>query len=56
PPPSDLLRPVRRPASARRRTGDGGPGSTGGPAGPEITGDPTETLGLRSLTLPAVRR
>lgn len=42
--------------SARRRSRGDGPGTTGGPEGPETTGDPTETLGLRSLTLPAARR
>ncbi|WP_411081080.1 lipopolysaccharide biosynthesis protein [Streptomyces sp. cmx-18-6] len=52
-----LLRPERRKKSARRRNGGGdGPAPTAEPDAPETTGDPTETLGLRSLTLPAARR
>lgn len=51
-----LSRSERRPKSARRRTGGDGPAPTAEPDGPEITGDPTETLGLRSLTLPTARR
>ncbi|MFD5904109.1 lipopolysaccharide biosynthesis protein [Streptomyces microflavus] len=51
-----LTRSERRPKSGRRRNGGGGPTPTAEPDAPEITGDPTETLGLRSLTLPAARR
>ncbi|MDT0490426.1 lipopolysaccharide biosynthesis protein [Streptomyces griseus] len=51
-----LFRPERRTKSARRRGGSGGPTPTAEPDTPETTGDPTETLGLRSLTLPAARR
>ncbi|MET7370374.1 lipopolysaccharide biosynthesis protein [Streptomyces sp. NPDC005566] len=51
-----LRRAERRPKSARRRS-DGGPQ---GPAvdedAPEVTGDPAETMGLRSFTLPGARR
>ncbi|MYX17243.1 lipopolysaccharide biosynthesis protein [Streptomyces sp. SID8374] len=49
-----LTRSERHPKSTRRR--GGGPTPTTEPDEPEITGDPTETLGLRSLTLPAARR
>lgn len=51
-----LRRPERRTRSTRRRTGGDGPAPTAGPDTPEITGDPAETLGLRSLTPPVVRR
>ncbi len=52
-----LRRAERRPKSARRRSTGGGPtGPAAEPDSPETTGDPTETLGLRSLTLPASRR
>lgn len=54
---SRLRRAERRPKSARRRSGGGGPTApTAEPDSPETSGDPTETLGLRSLTLPASRR
>ncbi len=51
-----LRRADRRARPTRRRGGGGGPTSTAEPDAPEITGDPTETLGLRSFTLPAARR
>ncbi|MGW0644163.1 lipopolysaccharide biosynthesis protein [Streptomyces badius] len=52
-----LRRAERRPKSARRRSGGSGPTApTPEPDTPETTGDPSETLGLRSLTLPAPRR
>ncbi|MEV8003106.1 MULTISPECIES: lipopolysaccharide biosynthesis protein [Streptomyces] len=57
PPRRRLRRAERRPKSARRRSGGSGPTPpTPEPDTPETTGDPTETLGLRSLTLPAPRR
>ncbi|MFC8593939.1 lipopolysaccharide biosynthesis protein [Streptomyces atroolivaceus] len=51
-----LRRAERRPGSGRRRTG-GGPGGPAAEAdAPEITGNPDETMGLRSVTLPGARR
>ncbi|MEU3155603.1 hypothetical protein [Streptomyces griseus] len=47
------------PPRRRSTSGDGG-GGGGAPAAeadaPELTGDPAETLGLRSVNLPAARR
>ncbi|MEU1126625.1 lipopolysaccharide biosynthesis protein, partial [Streptomyces sp. NPDC005899] len=51
-----LRRAERRPRSTRRRAGGGPGGAPGEPDAPELTGDPTETLGLRSFTLPGARR
>lgn len=51
-----LRRAERRAKPTRRRGGGGGPAPTAGPDAPEITGDPTETLGLRAFTQPAARR
>ncbi|WP_326632707.1 MULTISPECIES: lipopolysaccharide biosynthesis protein [unclassified Streptomyces] len=50
-----------RKKSSRRRNGGGRPGTDGQdgrgrPDGPEHTGDPTETLGLRTFDTPAARR
>ncbi|MER6700066.1 lipopolysaccharide biosynthesis protein [Streptomyces fimicarius] len=53
-----LRRAERRAKTSRRRsTGDGGGGTpSAGADAPELTGDPAETLGLRSVNLPAARR
>ncbi|MFC9483846.1 lipopolysaccharide biosynthesis protein [Streptomyces griseus] len=53
-----LRRAERRAKATRRRsTGDGGGGTpSAGADAPELTGDPAETLGLRSVNLPAARR
>ncbi|MFC8230163.1 lipopolysaccharide biosynthesis protein [Streptomyces sp. NPDC057287] len=51
-----LRRADRRPKSARRRTGGGPEGPAAGEDAPEVTGDPAETMGLRSFTLPGARR
>ncbi|MFD5200580.1 CpsD/CapB family tyrosine-protein kinase [Streptomyces sp. NPDC058375] len=51
-----LRRAERRAKPTRRRGGGGGPTPTAEPDAPEATGDPTETLGLRTFTLPAARR
>ncbi|MFI0017189.1 MULTISPECIES: LPS biosynthesis protein [Streptomyces griseus group] len=53
-----LRRAERRARATRRRsTGDGGGGTpSAGADAPELTGDPAETLGLRSVNLPAARR
>ncbi|MET9478251.1 hypothetical protein ABZY04_41535, partial [Streptomyces sp. NPDC002922] len=50
-----------RKKSSRRRNGGGRQGTDGqdgrgGSDGPEHTGDPTETLGLRTFDTPAARR
>ncbi|MFF9690363.1 lipopolysaccharide biosynthesis protein [Streptomyces sp. NPDC014623] len=51
-----LHRTERRAGPGRRRTG-GGPGGPAAAAdAPEITGNPDETMGLRSVTLPGARR
>ncbi|MDX3592326.1 lipopolysaccharide biosynthesis protein [Streptomyces sp. ID03-2B] len=53
-----LRRAERRARATRRRSsGDGGGGTpSAGADAPELTGDPAETLGLRSVNLPAARR
>lgn len=51
-----LRRAERRAASPRRRSGGGGGTPAAEADGPELTGDPTETLGLRAFTPPAARR
>ncbi|MDQ0987675.1 lipopolysaccharide biosynthesis protein [Streptomyces sp. V2I9] len=55
-----LRRAERRAASTRRRRSRGGDDDGGAPSagagGPELTGDPTETLGLRAFTQPAAPR
>ncbi|MEU2196084.1 lipopolysaccharide biosynthesis protein [Streptomyces fimicarius] len=53
-----LRRAERRARATRRRsTVDGGGGTpSAGADAPELTGDPAETLGLRSVNLPAARR
>ncbi|MFD6274563.1 lipopolysaccharide biosynthesis protein [Streptomyces sp. NPDC060209] len=51
-----LRRAERRPKSSRRRN-SGGPGAPALEAdAPEVTGNPDETMGLRSFTLPGARR
>ncbi|MFJ9397931.1 lipopolysaccharide biosynthesis protein [Streptomyces californicus] len=51
-----LRRAERRATATRRSGGKGGGGTPAGADGPELTGDPTETLGLRTVTQPAARR
>ncbi|MGW0784570.1 lipopolysaccharide biosynthesis protein [Streptomyces sp. NPDC002913] len=51
-----LRRADRRHKSARRRTGGGSGTPSVEPDAPETTGDPAETMGLRSFTLPGARR
>ncbi|MEV1045711.1 lipopolysaccharide biosynthesis protein [Streptomyces sp. NPDC049916] len=57
-----LLHPSRRRlrragrSKSARRPGGGPPAPTAGPDTSKATGDPTETLGLRALPLPASRR
>ncbi|MFJ4961755.1 lipopolysaccharide biosynthesis protein [Streptomyces sp. NPDC088729] len=52
-----LRRGERTPKSARLRTGGPGDGRPApAPGAPAPTGDPTETLGLRTVTVPAARR
>ncbi|MFF6928831.1 LPS biosynthesis protein [Streptomyces californicus] len=50
------LRRAERRATATRRSGGKGGGTPAEADGPELTGDPTETLGLRTFTQPAARR
>ncbi len=50
------LRRAERRAIATRRSGGKGGGTPAEADGPELTGDPTETLGLRTFTQPAARR
>lgn len=51
-----LFRAEGRPKATRRSGGGSGGAPAVEPDAPELTGDPTETLGLRSFTLPAARR
>lgn len=51
-----LRRAERRPKSARRHSGGGPQGPAVDEDAPEVTGDPAETMGLRSFTLPGARR
>ncbi|ARF64842.1 lipopolysaccharide biosynthesis protein [Streptomyces violaceoruber] len=51
-----LRRAERRATATRRSGGKGGGGTPAEADGPELTGDPTETLGLRTFTQPAARR
>ncbi|MEU6500220.1 lipopolysaccharide biosynthesis protein [Streptomyces californicus] len=51
-----LRRAERRATASRRSGGKGGGGTPAEADGPELTGDPTETLGLRTFTQPAARR
>ncbi|MFF5770946.1 lipopolysaccharide biosynthesis protein [Streptomyces californicus] len=51
-----LRRAERRSTATRRSGGKGGGGTPAEADGPELTGDPTETLGLRTFTQPAARR
>ncbi|MFF7875849.1 lipopolysaccharide biosynthesis protein [Streptomyces californicus] len=51
-----LRRAERRATATRRSGGKGGGGTPAEADGPELTGDPTETLGLRTVTQPAARR
>ncbi|MFJ8978012.1 lipopolysaccharide biosynthesis protein [Streptomyces sp. NPDC102282] len=53
---SRLRRADRRPTSARRHSGGGPQGPAVDEDAPEVTGDPSETMGLRSFTLPGARR
>ncbi|MFE9456533.1 lipopolysaccharide biosynthesis protein [Streptomyces californicus] len=51
-----LRRAERRATTTRRSGGKDGGGTPAEADGPELTGDPTETLGLRTVTQPAARR
>ncbi|MFD4689378.1 lipopolysaccharide biosynthesis protein [Streptomyces sp. NPDC058463] len=51
-----LRRADRRPKPARRHSGGGPQGPAVDEDAPEVTGDPAETMGLRSFTLPGARR
>ena len=51
-----LRRADRRPRSGRRRSGRGPDGPSLEADAPEVTGNPDETMGLRSFTLPGARR
>ncbi|MFD9544219.1 lipopolysaccharide biosynthesis protein [Streptomyces sp. NPDC060022] len=51
-----LRRAERRPKSARPHSGGGPQGPAVDEDAPEVTGDPAETMGLRSFTLPGARR
>ncbi|WP_329206489.1 lipopolysaccharide biosynthesis protein [Streptomyces sp. NBC_00683] len=51
-----LRRAERRPKPARRHSGGGPQGPAVDEDAPEVTGDPAETMGLRSFTLPGARR
>ncbi|WP_405691777.1 lipopolysaccharide biosynthesis protein [Streptomyces sp. NBC_01185] len=53
---SRLRRADRRSTSARRHSGGGPQGPAVEEDAPEVTGDPSETMGLRSFTLPGARR